>query len=604
MVEAIRPRYDTVLNFDQRGISLTGLSCDGEPNLASAKRGEVWAAVAGQLLVKSPENESWGLGAVPLAERFAVAGEDAVHAVEGAYSSVLYDSAAGTCLAFTDFVGQIPLFYLIQEDCVYFASQLAPFLLQDSLPLMISGRGLGLFLSFGCVPGAETIISGVRKLLPGTMATISRDGVSKRRYWRIGEPRTDYSKTTATFVNEIASCLESSVSTRVAVARRGLGILLGGLDSSIVAALMRRSTPERILAMTATFEDPRFNERAVDSVSNMFGLELHEVPIRADDIPQAFNDIAEAFDEPVSDMIVSPIAFALALKTPHEVKTLFDGTGADDLFQGIPHASSGRKLDAVLNRFPITIRSIIRVGARGALHLQEESYNDSLLSPLLSTPVEREIESWRTMPEAEVESMLSAEAGSTKHAASIMSREIERETVGMVRDPENIWAKTAVSMYFGPTHGFDCSRNRAISYEYGVALASPFYDRSLYNLGLSVPWYFKTPKGGLSKPLLRLVAVKRGILPPEVATLRKMGLGSSRQSLTDAQMKVWASSELSGWIGEAIHEGMGAIDHLIPRDAVERYLRSKRPDEAFQLIQLALWYKAYFGDRKVELSRA
>lgn len=604
MVQAVRPRYDTATSFDQRGIFLSGLSCEGGPNLASVREGNLWAASAGKVIVEKEAGSGWESGAAALAERFAVAGVRVVHAVDGAFSTVLYDSRSAGCLAFNDFVGQVPFFYLTGGDCVYFSSQLAPFLLQERLPVTISRTGLELFLSFGCVPGTETIIAGVKKLLPGTIASISGDGVSSEKYWRIGGARTNYARKVDSFVDEIARSLDSSVGSMVATSKRGLGVLLGGLDSSIVASLMRRNTEERILALTASFEDPRYNERAVDAVAAMLGLELREVRVTAEEMPRAFTDIAEAFDEPVSDMIVSPVAFALARKSPSEAMTLFDGTGADDLFQGIPRAARGRRLDAVLNRVPLALQNIIRVGARGALRISDESYTESPLSPLLSSPVERELSSWRNMREEEVEPLLHSRSGSVRSTTAVLAREIDHETLGMARDPENIWAKTAVSMYFGPTHGFDCSRNRAVSYEYGVAVVSPFYDRKLYDLGLSVPWYLKTPQGGLSKPLLRLVAVKKGLLPPEVAKLKKMGLGSSRQSLTDAQTRAWASNELSGWAKETMRDGLAFIDHLVAPSRAGRYLENKRLDQAFQLIQFALWYKFYFGSRRIGLSSA
>jgi hypothetical protein len=168
--------------------------------------------------------------------------------------------------------------------------------------------------------------------------------------------------------------------------------------------------------------------------------------------------------------------------------------------------------------------------------------------------------------------------------------------------PANIAVKTAVSLYFGPTHGFDCSRNRAISVKYGVPVVSPFYGRELYNVGFSVPWYFKTPQGGVSKPLLRRVAIQRNLLPRDVAMLKKMGLGSSRQSLTDTQMGVWASHELLDWIMRTVRENLGLVDHLVARDLVQRMVDRNEIDPVFQILQFTMWYRRYFGISKVPLS--
>jgi asparagine synthetase B (glutamine-hydrolysing) len=181
-----------------------------------------------------------------------------------------------------------------------------------------------------------------------------------------------------------------------------------------------------------------------------------------------------------------------------------------------------------------------------------------------------------------------------------MLRDIASDMQGMKEDPANISVKTAVSLYFGPVHGFDCSRNRAISAKYGISIVSPFYDRELYNVGLSVPWYMKTPSGELSKPLLRRIAIRKRLLPPDVALLKKMGLGSSRQSLSDTQMKIWATNGLSGWIVDTIEEYYDLVRHLINRDQLMKIVDSKRVYQVFQILQFILWYKRYFGCRRIE----
>ncbi|MCL5067934.1 MAG: asparagine synthase-related protein, partial [Thaumarchaeota archaeon] len=336
-------------------------------------------------------------------------------------------------------------------------------------------------------------------------------------------------------------------------------------------------------------------------VSGLLELDLSEVPVTSEEMPQIVEMMAEAFDEPVSDMIASPIAFAITRKSLGLVNTFFDGTGADDLFQGIPH--SVRKLDVLMNNFPPMLQNGLLEGMGRALGgFREGGRASTLLSPILLSPVERELNSWRNMEEDRVRDLV------IKHDASVynesksilryMVKEIDSDMKGLKLDPANISVKTAVSFYFGPAHGFDCSRNRAISNKFGFSIISPFYDKELYKLGLSVPWYCKTPSGGLSKPLLRKLAIDKKLLPSGVALLKKMGLGSSKNSLLDTQMKVWATNELSGWISSAIEENLGLVGHLIDKDQAKQ-IPKNRTSQIFQILMFVLWYKRYFGNRVV-----
>lgn len=597
LVDALRPKCGAADFFEQGDITLAALHSAGDPNLAADESGRVHVAVAGDISVRLGGGAE-GRGPVPVASAWARAGKALPYRSEGAFVCVVHDSTSGRCFAFNDFVGQVPLYYARYKGGTYFSSRLAPFLLTDRLQTSLSERGLDLYFSFGCIPGDNTILAGVRKLLPGSTALIRPDAVHATKYWRVGIARTDYSTRSDVFVDRVSSLLDSSVRSMLAGARREVGVLLGGLDSSLVAALMRKNASERIVALTASFEDPRFNERAPDRVSAILGLDLREVRVSSDEIPPVLDDIAEANDEPVSDMIASPVAFAVARKRPPAVTTLFDGTGADDLFQGIPGQSRTRRLDYAMGRVPAGIRNALGNGARKLLGRRVRS---SALAPVFTSPVERTLQSWRTMRDEEVRTLRKGRTSQGGDLLKPMMEGVESDMRGMTRDPANISVKTAVSMYFGPTHGFDCSRNRAISYQYGLAVVSPFYDRELYDLGLSIPWYFKTPRGGLSKPLLRKVAIQKKLLPDDIALLRKMGLGSSRNSLTDTQMGAWAAGELSDWMRQTVRENIRLVDHLISAGQVNRMMVGVRTHKLFQVLQFTLWYKRYFGERKVPL---
>jgi asparagine synthetase B (glutamine-hydrolysing) len=596
LVSSISGQYGAVDFYDDEDVALAGLHASGEANLGGG-RGGITVAVAGGVCTHTVDGRSeWGPEGV--AEAWAKSGESAIKGMDGAFVCVVRDTKSHGCLAFNDFVGQVPLFYARHGGATYFSSRLAPFMLTPGFPKSLSRRGLSLFFTFGCVPGTRTIMGGVAKAPPGSMVTLGRERTKVRRHWRIGQIRSDSTTSQDEFSSGVYSLLDSSVRSWLQGTRKGIGVLLGGLDSSLVAAFIRKNSQEKISALTANFEDPIYNEPGVERVSSLLDLDFSQVRVAPEDIPQITADMAEAFEEPVSEMIASPIAFAVVKKRSPGLATLFDGTGADDLFQGIPGKARRRRLDRMIEQMPSPVRRAVRDGAR---RISPPRPVSSRLAPLLLSPAVRAVEGWEAGEQGRGIAVLKARE-SIDELVEAMASEVEANMRGESNDQANVYLKTAVSMYFGPTHGFDCSRNRAISLEYGVAVASPFYSRRLYDLGLSIPWFYKMPQGGLSKPLLRKMAIQTGLLPPEVVLTRKMGLGSSRRSLTDAQMLTWTSGALSDWLLGSLRENLPMVAHLVSGDRVMKMIERREFQSLYPLLQFALWYRRYFGEEKMAAS--
>jgi asparagine synthetase B (glutamine-hydrolysing) len=575
---------------------VAGLHGSGGSNLGNDKTGAIHVAVAGDVLVGPGKSIEGGWGPSSVADAWAVGGASIPSQTEGAFTCLVYDSKLGRCFAFNDFIGRGALYYTHFQGATYFSSQISPFLLSARVPPSISQEGLRLYFSFRCIPGRETILAGTKKILPGSIALIGHGDVQSSKYWRIGNARTDFTSSTDEFIERFAALMNAGVQSRLSHSRGQVGILLGGLDSSLIAAFMRRNTSERIVAVTASFDDPRFNERGVRQVSSLLGLDLEEVPVGEERWPEIIEAMAEAYDEPVSDMIASPIAFALVKRSLGQVETFFVGTGGDDLFQGIPHGSG--RLGAVADLVPDQARVALRriYGSQSRVSLPVPALR------LLMSSAERELSSWRAMKDSQT-TLLLKEGGRWRNGGAggnllgPMVSDIASDLQGRRRDPANFSVSTAVSLYFAPVHGYDCCRDRAVSNKYGVSVASPYHRIELYNLALSVPWYLNRPVDGLTKPLLRKIAIRKNLLPPNVVLLTKMGLGSSIQSLSETYVGNWVKNQLTGWITDTLADNLGQVGYLIDRDQAMRLVREKRVRQAFLVLMFVLWYKKYFSDR-------
>jgi asparagine synthase (glutamine-hydrolysing) len=272
----------------------------------------------------------------------------------GMYAFALWDAHEQTLSLVRDRAGVKPLYYALNQTSLQFASELKAL----DIDRTIDAEAAALYMRYRCVPAPWSIYAAAKKLPPGSILTIARDGSSKlTRYWNPAEvaeraAATRFHGDDNDAVNQLDALLGDSVALRM-IADVPLGVFLsGGVDSSLVAALMQRNASGPIHTFTIGFEDPRFDEaRYGREVARHLGSHHDELYVSEADALALVPQLPHIYDEPFADSSALPTY--LVSKLARQTATVaLSGDGGDELFAGYHHHFLGARLHRRVRAVP------------------------------------------------------------------------------------------------------------------------------------------------------------------------------------------------------------------------------------------------------------
>lgn len=294
-------------------------------------------------------------------------GAQFVERLVGAFAIGLWSARDGVLLLARDRAGERPLHVIVSERGAQFASELAALAAGAQTPLAADTDALRGFLSAGFFPAPHDPFRGVRRVAPGELLEISKAGIRSRRYWN-WQPRANGAGVTHSARKTLSD--EFDTVFRRAVGRQSevdvpYGVFLsGGLDSSLVAAVLRRLRPEyKLAAFALKFSEASYDESEhARRVAQGLGVELHCVEVSAETLPQTIAELVASSGEPLADPAWVPTAL-LARRAAHDVKIALVGEGADELFGGYP-TYIGAGIYKNYARLPKWARGVVRWGVQ------------------------------------------------------------------------------------------------------------------------------------------------------------------------------------------------------------------------------------------------
>lgn len=262
-------------------------------------------------------------------------GLDFVDHLNGMFAVALWDRTRKRLVLARDRLGIKPLYYAQSGSKVLFGSEAKAILAAGGVPLDIDYQAIAGFMNYQTVPGERTVFSAIRRLLPGHIATFDADGWKTQRYWDV-DFRHKESWSTDTVVGQVEAVLSDCVQTRL-VSDVPIGAFLsGGVDSSLVAAMMAKRTDGPIQAFTIGYDaEGAFMNELVHArkVAAQYGMQQHELILSSDDLLKDLDKVVWHMDEPCGD----PAAFltlALSRHARQRVTVCLSGVGGDELFVG------------------------------------------------------------------------------------------------------------------------------------------------------------------------------------------------------------------------------------------------------------------------------
>ena len=174
--------------------------------------------------------------------------------LRGMFGLAVWDERTRTTLIARDRLGIKPLYYAEADDVVVFGSELKSVLASGLVPTDLDYEAIDSFLTLGFVPGPLTPLKAVKKLMPGHVLIVDPRGVRVEQYWAYPKPNpAEVSLEEAS--GQLLEGLEESVRMRL-MADVPLGAMLsGGLDSSVIVALMARQMSDPVKTFSIGFAE-------------------------------------------------------------------------------------------------------------------------------------------------------------------------------------------------------------------------------------------------------------------------------------------------------------------------------------------------------------
>ena len=290
-------------------------------------------------------HEVRGTGDTPvLPHLYEEHGASFVERLHGMFALALWDAPRDRLLLARDRLGKKPLLWTrLPDGTLAFASELKALLRLPQLARDVDLEAIDAYLALQYVPGDRTAIRGVRKLPPGHLLVVEGDTERVERYWS-PEP-AEPSSSDDEWLERVRETVTAAVRRRL-IADVPLGALLsGGIDSSIVVALMAQASSEPVRTFTVGFAEPRYDERRyARAVAERWNTDHVELGIHAE-IAETLPRLAAALDEPLGDEAALPL-FLICEQARSHVTVALTGDGGDESFAGyeryVAHELAGR----------------------------------------------------------------------------------------------------------------------------------------------------------------------------------------------------------------------------------------------------------------------
>jgi len=293
-------------------------------------------------------------------------GTGAIGRLRGMFGLAIWDARSRTLLLARDRIGIKPLCYAEACGRLYFGSEIKSLLCAPEVSRELDVDALNHYLSFLYTPSDGSIFSGVRKLLPGHLLQWRDGRVSVERYWQVpAEESFDGSEQEAVggLYDVLLDAVQSHLVSDVPVG----AFLSGGLDSSLVVALMAKASPSAVKTFSIGFDEPAFDEiEHARRVSAHCGTEHHEEIVRPDALA-ILDDLIWHFDEPFGDISAIPTWYVSQMARRH-VTVVLSGDGGDELFGGYDRYLPHPRVSAFDRYSPRGARRIATVAAERLPH--------------------------------------------------------------------------------------------------------------------------------------------------------------------------------------------------------------------------------------------
>ena len=500
--------------------------------------------------------------------------ERALRQANGMFALALWDRWEERLLLARDRMGEKPLYYAETPQGVLFASELKSLRRHPDFRARMDAGGLEAYIRYGYVPAPHTILADVRKLPPGCLLWLRRGqpAGAPQPYWDLAavalagqaEP---WDGTPDEAAEAVAALASDAVRLRMRADVPVGAFLSGGLDSSLVVALMRAHTSRPVRTFSIGFEEAAYDEAPhARAVAEHLGTDHTELTATTAEALEVIKRLPDIYDEPFADSSQIPTCLLAALTRDHVTVSL-SGDGGDELFAGYARYRFHDRLDRGLRILPAFARHRM---ARAVTRRDAAWWERHLtpLRPLVRTwaPPGRLGERVHRAGE-----LLSSESSLYLRMMSVwpdpatVLRHTSPDPHHMPAPPGRLPIRGSARLRYADQRQYLpddilVKVDRA-TMAVGLEARVPLLDHRLVELAWRLPESLLTPGGG--KQVLRQVAA--GHVPPDLTGRPKTGFG--------VPVGAWLRGPLRPWADELLADARTSVQHVLEPAAVETLWR-------------------------------
>ena len=514
-------------------------------------------------------------------------GVDFLAHLNGMFALALWDERRGQLLLARDRLGQKPLVYRHEEGRLLFASEMKSLLEVPGVSRELDPHALDLYLTYQYVPHPHTIFRGICKLPPAHYALFCNGRLTTECYWQC-DFNQQHTRPQAECVDELREQLRSAVRLRLQSDVPLGAFLSGGVDSSIIVALMQELSEEPVRTFSIGFSVAEYDEtRYARQVAECLGTQHREFRVE----PKAIEILPKLvwhYDEPFADSSAVPTYYVSKLTREH-VTVALSGDGGDELFVGYPRYAAVR-IGAWFDALPSPMRRVL--GSPWWQRLPSSARQKSVLrrfkrlsSALGECPERRYLDWISIFNESQRASLYSDEflsalpdADPVEFLRAALKRSGSRDRV------------TATALADLVTY-LPCDLMTKVdiaSMAVGLECRQPFLDYRLVELAAAMPLRIKVGAFRGKKILRQAFG---DLLPPAIGRRRKMGFG--------VPLDHWFRDELKDYVREVLLDPSAAGQRYFRPEAVRRLIdehQSGQFDHSHRLWSLLffeLWHRQW-----------
>jgi len=541
-----------------RRLSIVDLEGGHQP--FASEEGDVWAVQNGEIY----NHEALRRGLMRDGHRFRSRcdteilphlyeehGTDLAKRLRGMFGIAVWDERRRRGLVVRDRLGIKPLYYTRVGNLLLFASELKALLASGLVEARLDRSAIGAFLVFGFTPAPLTPLEGVRKLMPGEQLIVGDGEVEVDRYWRYPEPVADESMTFEEAAGTLPERLDESVRMRL-MSDVPLGSMLsGGLDSSLITALMARASSEPVKTFSVGFRESGNDNELSDArlVARELATDHQELQLSFSDTSIDLDDLVWFLDEPLADL--SSLGFlALSRLAVQHVTVALSGQGADELLGGYAKHRAAVAC-AHWRRVPSSLRRLGESAAgRGPARARRVSR--TLAAP---DPVDRLLGMSSRLEPSVLSTLFHGDGALDAEATARLA---VAERLGDVADdplPATLFIDGQLALVDDMLHYFDRA-SMAQSLEVRV----PFLDHEFVEFCAKIPARYKI-RHLKTKAVLKHAA--SGLVPDRIVDKRKIGFFNS-------SVGAWFTAQTGGALQEYLLGRPLACGEILDETEVRR----------------------------------